>query len=282
MKTASLILTSFLLASLVTATHLQPTWAEESVQLSYPILSGVGMTLRVSDGSIYISKILPDSVAEKSKSIHEGDQLLSVQNDDKCVSVQGKPFGDVVSMIRGPVGTKVTLEVQPKEQKSSVKITLTRKPIRIAGATNYQEFIGKKAPNLSFSSHEDSKVLKLSNFRGKIVVLDFWASWCGSCYPPIDELQKVARSHPEWKDRVVLISVSVDIESDKAAKIILKRGWNQTINLSTDYETLKSIGVQALPVLLIVLQDGTIAVMGASHAIDVEKRVEKLLAPNIP
>ena len=62
----------------------------------------------------------------------------------------------------------------------------------------------------------------------------------------------------------------------------VKRKWNQTINLSINYDTLKSVGVQALPVLLIVSQDGTITVMGGSHAIDVEKEVERLLASHDP
>jgi predicted DsbA family dithiol-disulfide isomerase len=74
-----------------------------------------------------------------------------------------------------------------------------------------------------------------------------------------------------------LLAVSVDTEREKASKIIHDKKWTQTTNVSIDPSTLHAIGVQVLPLLIIVSQDGTIATMRGSHAINVEKVVERLL-----
>ncbi len=267
------------IVALAAPTFAQEPLAKETAPVSYPVLSGVGLALRISDGSICVFKVLPDSIAAKSKAIREGDQILSVQNGDKLVVVEGKSVGEVVSLIRGPVGSKVTLEVRPKQQKLSVKVPLIREAIRLEGVSEltYREFIGKPAPEFEFVLLDGSAKVKLDKYRGRIVVLDFWATWCGACYQPVEDLQKISRSHPQWKDRVDLLAVSVDSEREKASKIINDKKWNQTTNVAIDPNNLDAIGVRVLPLLIIVSQDGTIATMGGSHAIDVEREVERLL-----
>jgi C-terminal processing protease CtpA/Prc len=68
----------------------ESTARKKSAPVSYPVMSGVGLSLHRSDSSIRVFKVLPDSVAAKSKLIREGDEILSVQNGDKLVAVQGK------------------------------------------------------------------------------------------------------------------------------------------------------------------------------------------------
>jgi thiol-disulfide isomerase/thioredoxin len=119
--------------------------------------------------------------------------------------------------------------------------------------------------------------LALSKYRGKVLVLDFWATWCGACFQPVEDLQELARSHPEWKDSVVLLTISVDTERKRVSEVIQKKKWIHTTNLSTSPVALDSLGIKVLPTTIVVAQDGTVAMMGGSHAIDVEKEVDKLL-----
>jgi hypothetical protein len=108
-----------LLVGLVTPTKSEGPPAEKTSPTSYPVLSGVGVALADSEGAIRVAKVLPDSPAARSKAVHEGDQIVSVLNADETVIVEGKSLGDVVSLMRGPVGSQVMLELRPKGEEQN-------------------------------------------------------------------------------------------------------------------------------------------------------------------
>ncbi|MFO1476521.1 MAG: TlpA disulfide reductase family protein [Verrucomicrobiota bacterium] len=90
---------------------------------------------------------------------------------------------------------------------------------------------GTAAPEIQFTTLEGGKPMRLADFRGKIVILDFWATWCGPCQEPMGELQAIRKLHPDWKDRVVIIPVSIDDTADIVRKHVDQRGWTNTLNV---------------------------------------------------
>lgn len=265
---------SWLIGSIVRQSH-----AQEVESKSYPVLSGVGLALNSKDGHVYVGKVVPKSPAEKSGLIREGARLVSVEVSGKETSLDGKTVGEAASLIRGPVGTELVLAVVSPNDGDVIKVTLTRAPLEIEGVPDsaYNRFIGKPMPELKLSLLNGTRSSQVADFRGKVVVLDFWASWCPTCYPPVTKLQTILAENPRWKGKVELISVTVDSDLSNAVEVVNKKKWNNTLNLAVDIEELNAVGVSVVPLVIVIAQDGTIATMAGAHAIDVEKEVVALL-----
>ncbi len=69
--------------------------------------------------------------------------------------------------------------------------------------------IGRPAPDFTIS--EGGRSLQLSNYRGKVVVLNFWASWCAPCIEEIPSLNQLQHQMPQ------LVVLGVDVDEDASA-----------------------------------------------------------------
>jgi peroxiredoxin len=123
----------------------------------------------------------------------------------------------------------------------------------------------KTAPDFSL---EDSKgaTIKLSDYKGKIVLLDFWATWCHGCKIEIPWYMEFQR---KYKERgLVVIGVSMDEDGWKSVKPFL-REHNLNYPIVVGSENLAhQYGVDSMPVTLLIDRDGQIA---ESHAGIVDK-----------
>lgn len=266
---------SSLLGAIMHDTH-----AQEVESRSYPVLSGVGLALRAKEGHLFVGKVVAKSPADESGLIRKGARLVSVEVNGKYTSLDGKTVSDAASLIRGPVGTELVLAVVPPNDGAAIKVTLTRAPLEIAGVpdSTYESFIGKPMPEFKLLSLDGKPSGKLSDYRGKVVVLDFWASWCPTCYLPVTKMQNISGDNLQWKGKVELITVTVDSDLSKAVAIINEKKWNNTKNRAVDLDELKEVGVSVVPLVIIIAPDGTIATMAGAYALDIEKEVAALLA----
>ena len=82
--------------------------------------------------------------------------------------------------------------------------------------------IGKQAPN--FTVKDADHAVSLDQYRGKIVVLNFWASWCAPC---VEELPSLEQIQADFKDKgVVVVGVSVDDSADDYHKFLKDHNVN--------------------------------------------------------
>jgi thiol-disulfide isomerase/thioredoxin len=102
------------------------------------------------------------------------------------------------------------------------------------------------------------KPIRLSDYHGKTVIIDFWATWCPPCIFQIPELNKLAAAHREKGD-VVVIGVSVDTDGPAVvAPWVEEHAVGYTI-VCGDEELAAEFGVFGFPTLVIIDPEGELA-----------------------
>lgn len=101
----------------------------------------------------------------------------------------------------------------------------------------------------------DGKTLALGDHRGKVVVLNFWATWCEPCLEEMPAFERVART---YQDRgLVVLALSVDREGASVVAPYLKRhGLTFPVGLDPQQSVARLYRVWALPSTIIVSREG--------------------------
>ena len=133
-----------------------------------------------------------------------------------------------------------------------------------------------RAPDFSLSARGGGTVT-LSAQKGRVVLVNFWATWCDSCKEELPVLQGLQRTHAA--DRFQLLAVSVD---DDPAKVVPAFAASHDMSfpiLYVDRRTMDAYAVRMLPTSFLIAPDGTIArrYVGPLDARAVENDILSLL-----
>ena len=129
----------------------------------------------------------------------------------------------------------------------------------LSGTTtnNYNiKVAGDKAPDFALKS-VDGKTIKLSDYKGKVVIIDFWATWCPPCRKGIPDLISLQK---DFKNDVVVIGISLDAE--KTIKDVPGFVKNYGINYPIVYGDEKVVtaygGIEGIPTAFVIDKKGNI------------------------
>jgi len=128
-------------------------------------------------------------------------------------------------------------------------------------AGNAQPHQGQIADEIALPT-PTGDTLRLSSFRGKVVLLDFWASWCKPCRAANKGMAKV---YSKFRDKgFEIYSISIDDEQDKWIRAIKqdKITWNQVNSKGGWYSPLvRQWGIDGIPTSFLVDKDGVLVAM---------------------
>jgi cytochrome c biogenesis protein CcmG, thiol:disulfide interchange protein DsbE len=146
-------------------------------------------------------------------------------------------------------------------------------------AASHGTRIGAQVPELVLHT-PDGKLLSLTDYRGKVVVLNFWASWCPPCKAEMPALEQVQQSY--FDRRVSVIAVNQMESSVIAAAYAEQQGITFQIALDIDGEASREYHVAALPTTYFIDQHGVIRDIvygGPMTRAFIESKVLPLLEP---
>lgn len=127
---------------------------------------------------------------------------------------------------------------------------------RLAPAGN--KMVDRPAPDFSLpvaANGDDGARMKLSELNGKIVVIDFWATWCTPCSLQAPILDRVARKYP---NDVVVLGINVGESASRAREYTTKKGLSYPILTDEMGEAQRLYGASTLPTVIVVKRDGNI------------------------
>lgn len=122
------------------------------------------------------------------------------------------------------------------------------------------ELFAESFPDFKLPIYKTESEFKLSEaLAGKRVLINFWASWCTSCIKEIEILEKLKE---KYKDKVVFVAVNAGEKDRLIDNFIKKHKFSYTILYDKDRMFSKSVGVDALPITIVIDQNKNVIYRG--------------------
>lgn len=137
-----------------------------------------------------------------------------------------------------------------------------------------QTLTGKPAPDFSLQSFSGASA-NLADYRGKVVLLDFWEAWCTPCVEAMPKVQQLYNNY-ERKGLVVL-GITTDKKMIDRAKALVKRKKVTFTNLTGNEATLKQYLVTGFPQYVLIDKSGKMAFVSAGYSKELESAIKENL-----
>lgn len=115
---------------------------------------------------------------------------------------------------------------------------------------------GDRAPAFAAPSLDGKGTVELSRYRGKVVYLDFWASWCAPCLVAIPEIERMRSEFPA--DQFQVIAVNLDQKEKKALRFLAKNPVGYPSASDPEGSLPERYGVDTMPTSYLIDRDGVI------------------------
>lgn len=131
--------------------------------------------------------------------------------------------------------------------------------LTLAASAGFALEVGDRAPDFQARSVSGDAEVVLHELRGKVVLVDFWASWCAPCNAAMPQLEKLSKEFPA--DQFVVLGVNVDKKLADARKALERRKVSYP-NASDPTGMLpKRFGLETMPTTYLIDQSGVVRVV---------------------
>lgn len=136
--------------------------------------------------------------------------------------------------------------------------------------------VGEMAPNFKLKNLTSGEYISLQDYQGKIVILDFWATWCAPCKESLPELERLVAENQSLS----VLAINIDDKKDNAIRFLKKYDLQLTALFDEKKEVVGMYEIPAMPSAIIIDQDGYIRFLhlgyNKNHFEEIQKEINDL------
>jgi thiol-disulfide isomerase/thioredoxin len=133
----------------------------------------------------------------------------------------------------------------------------------------------RRAPAFEVTAMDGTR-FNLDAMGGRVVLIDFWATWCGPCNAALPEVKRIAKDFAG--EPLVILSVSWDSDEDKWKQFVAKNEMTWLQYRDADHALGNAFGINSIPHYFTIDSDGVLTAEMVGSDSDVEGRLKKLVA----
>ncbi len=123
----------------------------------------------------------------------------------------------------------------------------------------------------------EGRSVSLNDFRGKRVLINFWATWCGPC---LDEMRILRQVQDQWREKgLVVLLINMGESTSRVRGYVRRYALSLPVLLDPDTELFVKLGVRTLPTSLLIDSDGTIVARKVGAFLSTENLEKEFIIP---
>ncbi len=141
--------------------------------------------------------------------------------------------------------------------------------------------VGKRAPPFKLATL-DGKTVSLADFKGSILVIDLWATWCGPCVESLPHLDQLSKDFTPAGVKFLAVSVDEAAGRDAVVKFAAQNRLSIPVALDPDGKLLEAYGAQGIPYTIVIGKDGKVRkiFLGSGHEKEIREEIESAVGPS--